>query len=607
MFKFLRKYNKYILAVGGTLLLITFLIPFAFTQLLPALGRGGTWATVGDDHPQKISTNELSRIQRELQLIQNLGPIPALDTIDTPQYWYLLVREADEAGLIGPANLFANTEQMASQLAILSAATGESPSFIRETLARIQGVQRLVQLYADVGKYSDRRLRQRARRMFHMVSASTVVIEASAPDDPIEFTDRQLQEQLDAYADVVPGEGEKGFGYRLPDRAKIEWLEVPADQVRAMVEQSGDLNPVALRKHWKRNEDRLGTPDPASAVPEAVREDLLSTLTEKRLEQIAKFANDQLRLSRRGLSQRAGYLELPDDWQGLDLKELALRIQAEFGVSLPRYQAVGNRWLTAEDLAELPDVGLAATDKFGTTPMALPELVMSARELSGSSTITLQEGVAGPPLRGEDGSIFLFRIVDTDGSRPPDSIDEVRDELVADLNRLAHFERLEADVERIRQDAIDEGLLAVAVRYGTTVNAPTGISLGLGANLPTIGPDEEAVAQIIDHAMALPMDVPLRDLPEEDRILVIPVPEKLSILVVNLTDQSPLTTESFAFYMQNDIIQRRLFAEEFGTGEPIDEAFSYEALAKRHKFKLNRSTDKPDAEPDAAEDATAGY
>ena len=50
MFKFLRKYNKYILAVGGTLLLITFLIPFAFTNLLQGVGRGGaTWATINDD------------------------------------------------------------------------------------------------------------------------------------------------------------------------------------------------------------------------------------------------------------------------------------------------------------------------------------------------------------------------------------------------------------------------------------------------------------------------------------------------------------------------------------------------------------------------------
>ena len=48
MFKFLRKYNKYILAVGGTLLLITFLIPFAFTNLLQGMGAGrAPWARVG--------------------------------------------------------------------------------------------------------------------------------------------------------------------------------------------------------------------------------------------------------------------------------------------------------------------------------------------------------------------------------------------------------------------------------------------------------------------------------------------------------------------------------------------------------------------------------
>ena len=56
MFKFLRKYNKYILAVGGTLLLITFLIPYAFTNVLQGMGQGkSTWATVGLQQREKIS------------------------------------------------------------------------------------------------------------------------------------------------------------------------------------------------------------------------------------------------------------------------------------------------------------------------------------------------------------------------------------------------------------------------------------------------------------------------------------------------------------------------------------------------------------------------
>ena len=70
MFKFLRKYNKWILAVGGTLLLITFLIPFAFESLGQMVARGGAaWANVGQKQ-KKVTVNELARVQRELDVLQ---------------------------------------------------------------------------------------------------------------------------------------------------------------------------------------------------------------------------------------------------------------------------------------------------------------------------------------------------------------------------------------------------------------------------------------------------------------------------------------------------------------------------------------------------------
>ena len=42
---------------------------------------------------------------------------------------------------------------------------------------------------------------------------------------------------------------------------------------------------------------------------------------------------------------------------------------------------------------------------------------MAAQAFEGSPTIPIQQGVAGPPLRGDDGSVYLFRIIATDPSR----------------------------------------------------------------------------------------------------------------------------------------------------------------------------------------------
>ncbi len=594
MFQFLRKYNKYILAVGGTLLLITFLIPYAFTNLLQGAGQGrGTWATVGAKQ-RKVSFRDLNVVQREMRLLDAAGSI----AIDRAEYWYLLTLEAQQAGVIpAPATLFA-TEQEQQQLALLAAVTGESVGFVQQTLAKQRGVQQLQRLYLDGDKYSDRRFKQLARRLYHRVTIRPVVIEATA-DGVGDYTATQLAEQLEKYAEVVPGAGDMGFGYRLPNRAGIEWLAITAESVREMISNSDQLNPVALRKHWtlESRKGRFGQPDPEVPVPDEVREDLLDRLTRETLDKIERTANDQLRFARRGLGTRGGYEDLPDGWAGLSFQQLALDLQTEYGVSLPRYQATGSSLLAADELGELDGIGVATSNKFGQTPVGLPNLVMGARSLDASSMIPIQKGVAGPPLRDADRGVYLFRITATDGSRPPTSVDEVRDQLIADLTRLEDYNRLADNAPGIRQVAIADGLLALAMQYDTPVAAPTNVTLGFSANLPVIGVNDEAVAAIIDHAMALPGDVAVADLPESDRVLVVPVKNSLSLLVARLMDQTPLTQETYRTYMQYGLVQTKLLSEEI-TADDAQKEFSYEALAERHEFKLTRPDDDPTTQPD---------
>ncbi len=600
MFKFLRKYNKYILAVGGTLLLITFLIPYAFTQLLQGTGAPrGTWATVGHEKQRKVSFDDLAIIQREMRLLDAAGaqlqmPIP----IDRADYWYLLTLEAQDAGVIpAPATIFA-TEQGQQQLALLAAVSGESLGFIQQTLAKVQGVQQLIQLYIDGDKYSDRRLKHLARRLYHRVTVRPVVIEASA-DGGGNHTEQELADQLDKYADIAPGEGEMGFGYRLSDRAGIEWLEIRADTVREMIGNSDQLNQVPLRVHWTREarKGRFDPPDPGIPVPDEVREDLLERLTLETLDKIERAANDQLRFTRRGLGTRGGYVDLPDDWAGLSFQQLAMDLQSEYGIALPRYQATGNQLLAGDELSELEGVGTATSNKFGQTPVGLATLVMGARAFGGSALVPIQQGVAGPPLRDAQRGVYLFRITGTDIARPPTSVDEVRDQLIADLNRVEDYQRLAGNAQGIRQVAIADGLLALAMQYDTPVAEPTSVTLGFSAFLPGIGVNDEVVEAIVDHAMALPRDVLVADLPEQDRVLVLPVQDSLSLLVARLMDQTPLTQELFKTYMQYGLIQSKLLAVEVATDDPKKE-FGFEALAERHAFKLTRPDDAATTQPD---------
>jgi hypothetical protein len=605
VFKFLRKYNKWILSVGGTLLLITFLIPFAFTRLGDMAARtGATWATVGVPERRKVTSGELAQLQSELRLMDTIQQaqggrllIPLLEKVDQPAHWYLLVREAEAAGLVGGGGVLAQDEQVRQ----LAAVTGQSAGFVGQTLAKVQGVARLLDLYLDGNKLSDRRLKLEARRLFHRVDADLVVIEASQPVSGRTFSKQELREQMEQFADVAPGEGERGFGYRLPDRVRLEWLAIPADAVRDAIAASDQLDPVALRKHWYDNTTTFGPVEPTAAVPDDVRSDLLEKLTARRLREIAKYANDKLRIHRRGLPQSDGYYELPEGWSDLDFPALALELQQEFEIPLPPYHSNGASWLGEGDLAALEGIGTATTDKFGREEVALPALVMALREFGGEQTTPMQVGVSGPPLTGADESIFLFRVLEADPARPPRDLDEVRDEVVADLERLAHYDELVGDLETIRRSAIDDGLLSVALSRTTEVRrasiaitelaslfSPTGFGAGTPqpTALPVIGPDKPTVTAIIDRAMAIAPETPMSEVAEEDRTFVLPVESTLAVLIVRLERQSPLTNEQFAQFFGWGVIQRPLQAESMGDADELAKVFGFDALAARYQFEL---------------------
>ncbi len=600
MLRFLRKYNKYILAVFGTILLVTFLVGSAITSLLAGAGQANAeWATLGPDGDESLTALDLAQAQRELRLLSAIGQaVPLYDNLNRPEHWFLLVREAESAGLVGgaaasPLAQFGNTLAQFTQL------SGENPRFILETIAKLAGVSSVFDLYIGgspysqtipTSRYSDRRFKHLAQDRFHQVTAQVVVIRASAPDEPRAFTEAQLTEQLDKYAEDLPGAGEMGFGYRLPDRAKIEWLVVSGDSVRAVIVDSDELNPVALRKHWRSNAARFGEPQPNADVPDAVRNDLLDTLTKQKLKEISRVAHNRLLSEQRTQQQDGG--------PGMRFTDLALSIQETFGLSLPDYHATGGSWLWLKDLAELEGIGQATTAKFGRFPTSLPVLVMSASEFGRDDTIPIEQGAVGPPLDGPDGSIYFFRITDTDPSRPPRSVDEVRDALVADLGRLEVYQELVESTAVIERQARQEGMLTVALANDTVVERASTFTTAGGVALPKIGVQEATIQTIVERARRLPSDKPIDELTEQQRTFVVPVEDRLALLVVRLIRQRPLTES--AYTQQGRGLLRILIMQpemQERLTEAI-EAFAFDALAARHNFKfaVDTATTQPDSD-----------
>lgn len=626
MFKFLRRYSKWILAVGGTLLLITFLIPFAFQGLgQMAATSGATWATVGEDE-SSVSVREYQELLREKRIVEMLPPglIAPVDIKDV-EHWYLLAREAEQAGLVGgPDDAMAFLGPNASTaLSNISAQFGERAEFVLRTIARYRGVVRLVSMYRSAAHFSDHRLRAAAQRLFHTTTARFFVLEAAANPNMPEPSQDEIDAQFAKYADVLPGEGEHGFGYLLPDRVKLEWVQVPADAVRAAVEASPEFNEVALRKHWLKNPNMTFPPiTEGAAVPEVVKSDLASKLFEQRMQEIEREGVEYLRAATRGLSRTGSYYVLPDDWaqRRPSLPALATKLQEEFGIELPEYHSTGDRWVSAQDAADLEGIGAATTNRFGTAALALPALIRQLKEFGNAVEAVVQEGVAGPPLRGADGSLYFFRITAADRARRAKDSSEVRDMVVRDLKRLADYERLTAASADLESEARTDGILALLVSHPAgeffeaqdvslanvqllMFQAQLGRALtAIPTRLPVVGPDEEAVGAIIKHAMALPPLVAVKDLTPEQRIFTVPVDTKLAVLVVEIMNNTPVTRETFNRGTDMGLIQLLLLNQELDNGEDIADAFSVETLAQRHHFKL---TNPPSEEEQALKTANA--
>lgn len=623
MFKFLRKYNKWILAVGGTLLMIVFLIPQALEGLMQEAGVGrATRATIAgpDGRQHRVPAREWRQVQQEFEFVRQIerqGPVlPALGSIESSAHWFLLSLEAKRAGLVGNPRGLGLTDELILNYQLN---TGLPRDVVLSAFAKMSGITRLLEMYLDVGELSDRRLKNFAARAFHNVDAQLLVFEAEADAVDFDPTDAQIQEQFEQFREVAPSDGPKGFGYLLPDRFKIEWIRIPADEVRQSVLEGDRMDGVALRAHWRRNPDGEFPPVESGApVPDEVRDDLLQRLTNDTLEEVVRFAGDQLRAGRRGLRERDGYIVLPEDW---DERQPSFRtmiedIQERFDISLPEYTAIGDRWLTVDDIDDLGPIAEAKTERFGARALGLADLVEVLREFGGSPMITVQARVAGPPLRGPNQDVFIYRLTDVDPSRPPDSVDEVREELVNDLRRAEHFRELVERASAFEQEAIDRGMLGVSLDRDRDIHRVR-VTLGdfdalleqlqagqpprlTPSSLPVIGRHRPTVERIIDFALDLPQDVSTDEVPVEQRIVAVPVDDDLALLLLEITQQFPLTVEDYRDISFGGTLRALYISEEIDGTEQLRETFSFAALREKHNLELQMLDD--DFAPEELED-----
>ncbi|MEM7625603.1 MAG: hypothetical protein AAF333_08245 [Planctomycetota bacterium] len=657
MFKFFRKYNKVILVVGGCVLMVAFLVPQAVEMFGPnpnkvAIGTAhGQKLTTGDQYNAGAEIQLLSRLRLGDGLVTDDGLTWLLIQRDAEELGLyasdrevelaLQTFEIDDERLTQLAKDARTTTAtlreivrrwlIAEQYRQLVTGTayrdprGNSSSPAIERLQVFNfafqndpNIQQLAsfpeefrnQLFQNIAPFVAQRVtavangthRLSVPMLQHYIQENYPTVEGRVvlvrPDtDAVdELTEEELTQVFEQYKDSLPGEGEPfPFGYRYPDRVKLEYLRIPERAVRDAV----TVDYVEVLDAYQ--ESRAFFADESGESPEMPTAEAVSLLSEelrgRNAQQLAGriMAQVQGLLAEdvRGYAQDGGYVQLPDDFVPMPWSEVTEAVRAEHGV---RIDVMGDpeAWVAVDELRGLEGIGFAVIGDGAGVPFE--SYVGYTRQLEdedqpGPRSLRSQIDVASKPLRDQEGNLYVFRLIDAEASHVPAGLDEVRDRVVADAKAIAAYHQLVAEADSWETMAINEGLDAVAEAAGSGVSQTFPFQKVSGnegdpPNVLGVGTSRAFVDAAFALVDSIDASADVETLSIEQRLAVTPLPEAeggpaLSLFM--LDGFEPLTRRGYeqavaggATFTANATLNRDL------TESPM----SIEAIARRVGFDL---------------------
>lgn len=647
MFKFFRQYNKIILVVGGCVLMVAFLIPQAVQMFAPSPAK----ESIGTMHGEKVTRGQAQSAAYELRLLNNLPFRAGLLTQDE-MAWMMIQADAKHMGLwasdrevdLALEAVGIDEETLLDMAEARRTTTGTIREVVRRwliaeqyrqtvvgttyrdprggspslALNRLQSISQSLQQIQQLGNlppaYRDQFLRYAlaeangTRRLsapllahfiqdnYAAVQGRVALIRPDADAVP-KPDDATLQDVFDQYKNNLPGAGEPfPFGYQYPDRVKITAVQLPMGQVRQQI----NVEYLDVLDAYRANPQRFANESgdaPKTPTPDAVTQ-LTEELTDRRAEQLAAkivaTVQSLLAENRRGQPQADGYYAFADDFTPLPWEEINATVQQEHGVTL-NVTGDPDEWVAVGDLPTMPGIGTSRIGEGQGVPFAA--YVNATQELADDPSQILrslrtQVGVASKPLRGFDGNLYFFRLTDAQSAHAPDSLDEVRDQVVADAKTIAAYEQLVAEAESWKNRVVKVDLDAIADSGDVSIHdlPPFQKVAGTDGEAPPV-PHVGRSRAFVDAAFALVDAVgdpqaDIAELPREQRVAVTPLPgadDGPAFAIYVLDGFEPLTRSGY-----EDEVERgaSLAADSMLDGSEMSNPLSTEAMAKRVGFDL---------------------
>lgn len=518
MIKFIRKFQLLILVVGGSLLMVVFLLQPILTRLSPS-AQNTKIATLNDG--TKITRGDIDRARAAITLLgrsnpQALGPMVQGGLGLTTEsdraaalHWIMLADHARNAGLIGEAGdgqawIPVIAERLAQSFVENEARSGRIQSMeqfeqlmnearaqyidlinrsaqsaansmngkmedVYRTLAEARGMYRMMSGLVTLPAYSDAGAIAAAERLYDAVAVDAVLIKASTISSGIEDpSEEELQSFFDAYKDQNAAENEYGIGYVQPTRIQLGWITLDKNMFMNAVK----VDRVELSKMWQQDRDTYSG-DFASEkfeLERQYREDQANNM----MIEADRIIRSQVLAKTNGIPNREGILQLPDDWDTRypKLDEIAdtvtQRLNEKFNMSLPTIEVnlIGDRWLNQNDITLLDGVGRSSY-QVGSRQipmMALPQFFELEEANKTGLDVQPLLPIVDHAAVDELGNRYYAMVLDVRKAGPSDSIDDAgRERVVDDYKSLQAFELLQTRTEELVGLVEGSGDLASAI------------------------------------------------------------------------------------------------------------------------------------------------
>ncbi len=630
MLKFLRKYSQWILVVGGTLLMIAFLLPTTLTEL----GKQPLFTTVMWIDGDRIGTAQYDIAAREHAAMDQLTlrMLPMISNVENADHWLMLVREAEKGGYIAGKGegidflpdlvrqmlfasgrayqmsadeLEANTKIIASTIELGIPQVQSDFRLTQDQLygaiSKLHGIIRMQVAYQRAPRFSDRRLASGMKRMQDRTEVEYVFVPPSqVMSEVAEPTEEQIAAHFARYSDLEAGTGELGLGYRQADRVKLEWLTLDRAAIGAAV------TPDAVEVHKRFLKANPGGSPSGGQTLEQAKAPFETEVRGELIERVMKAADQAIRGEFEKALRRTQpdnlYRVLPPDWAEIrpDLTKVrdavVVRVKEQTGVEIPG-PTINRRtgsWVTAMDAASVEGIGRSFLQR-GTQREPFGAMLFRVRELAGDNDLVLQVGVPGDVLTDFAGNRYYYIVTEARKASAPDGLEEVRANVVMDLKKIAAFEILKSRLDDYRQRSLaDGGLQSFANEEGSEILPPrraTAIASGLFPSDANVV-DDAFRNELISIGSKLDPGADVAALPAAERTVVAAIPKSFGIAIGRVVGVMPVTDDIWR--RSSPSVIANLVREELKLDDPTDNPFSYERLQSRLKveYKMKRTRDK---------------